>query len=133
MTAIIHLQGHLGKDVTIHSVKGKPVVNFILATNERLKDGEKTTWWRLSYWNTISDKLKACLKKGSPLQVVASLKTPTIYTDQQGSNRVQLDGNVLHFGFPPFGNKKNEEKTSSPQTEKVPGSEPFAEDDYLPF
>ena len=133
MTAIIHLQGHLGKDVDVNTVNGQPVVNFILATNERFKDSKKTTWWRLSYWSSISDKLKDCLKKGAALQVVASLKTPTIYTDQGGGNRIQLDGKVLHFGFPPFGKKSDEEKTSHPQTAEVPGNEPSSDMDDLPF
>ena len=133
MTAIIHLQGHLGKDVEVNTVNGQTFVNFTLATNERLKEGDKTTWWRLGYWHEISDKLKNCLKKGSALQVVAMLKTPEIYVDQSGNSRVQLAGRIVHFGFPPFGKRSDEKKTTSQQEAGNPGREHQADDDYLPF
>lgn len=133
MTAIVHLQGHLGKDASVNTVNGQTVLNMVLATSERMKEGESsTTWWRLSYWQPISDKLRDCLKKGAALNVIALLKTPSIYTDQQGNNKVQMDGKVVHFGFPPFGRKDKQEKTSSQQQESKVQPIP-QDDDYLPF
>lgn len=113
MTAIIHLQGHLGKDCEVKTFNDQSVVNLALATNERSKDGDKTTWWRLSYWETISDKFRECLKKGAAVYVIGLLKTPSIYTDSQGNSRPQLDVKVIHLSFPPFGKKDQQKKQAA--------------------
>ena len=131
MTAIIHLQGHLGKDCEVKTVNDHSVVNLALATSEHSKNGDKTTWWRLGYWETISDKFRECLKKGAAIYVIGLLKTPSIYTDSQGDSRSQLDVKVIHLSFPPFGEKDKDNKTSSHKP--LPPLTQTEQDDYLRF
>ena len=84
MTAIVHLQGYLGKDAETNTVNDQQVMNLTLATSDKGKDGEKKTiWWRLSKWG-VSEKLLDYLTKGTALSVVAQLKPPSTYMDNSG-------------------------------------------------
>jgi len=87
----ITLIGHLGRDPeTKYVPSGDAVTEFSVAVSERTKQGETTTWYRVSAWGRLAEVCSQYLHKGSLVYVEGPLVARE-YTDREGKARTSLD------------------------------------------
>jgi single-strand DNA-binding protein len=136
--ATIHLIGNLGKDCEVKEVNGKTVRVLSLAVNQKSKGNNLTTWYRVSAWGSVYDKVSQYWVKGTTLHIVGELMPINLYSDNNGNTKVQLDVRAMHIGFVPSSNNKikQPESLNSGQqagTSKVEALNPNLDDDNCPF
>jgi len=69
---------------------GDNVASFTVATTERSKNRDQTTWFRVSAFAQLADVCQKYLRKGSYIYIEGSL-TQREYTDRDGATRQSLD------------------------------------------
>lgn len=84
----VQLVGNLGADAQVASVGDKFVINFSVATTEKSKDQEFTTWFKVAYFVT-KDTLAQYLVKGTQVFVDGRLRLEE-YKDKDGNARTSL-------------------------------------------
>jgi len=83
--------GNLGRDVDMRAVaSGDMVASFSVATTERSKNGDVTTWFRVSAFGKLAETCNQYLRKGSYVYIDGPL-TQREYTDRDGTTRQSLD------------------------------------------
>ncbi len=83
--------GNVGRDPeTRQLASGDNVASFTVATTERSKNGDVTTWFRVSAFAQLADVCQTYLHKGSYIYIEGSL-TQREYTDRDGATRQSLD------------------------------------------
>ncbi len=87
----ISIIGNVGRDPeTRQLASGDNVASFTVATTERNKNGDVTTWFRVSAFAQLADVCQKYLRKGSYIYIEGSL-TQREYTDRDGATRQSLD------------------------------------------
>lgn len=98
------LIGNLGSDPDLRfTPEGTAVCSFTVATNERRKNEDKTTWFRVTLWRERAETAAKHLKKGGPVYVEGKL-TVEEWQDRDGKNRYTLEVNGTDFQFVPRSN-----------------------------
>ena len=89
--------GTLGQDPDVkYTVKGSPVVNISVATNESWKDKttgqnvEKTEWHRIVIFGKLGEIAAQYLKKGSQVYFEGKIQTRK-WQDQTGNDRYSTE------------------------------------------
>ena len=114
----ITLIGYLGKDPEIrYTADGTPVTSFSVATTEKRKGEDITTWFKISAWSKLAEVTNRYLTKGSQVYLEGRL-SQSEYTDKDGVTRNTLEVRASDVQF--LGSK------DSP-------SKPAVEDDSVPF
>ena len=81
------LIGRTGKDPEIKSTNsGKKVASFSLATSEKYKDQEQTTWHNLVLWEKLAEISEKYIKKGSLIYVEGKISNRS-WDDKDGVKR----------------------------------------------
>lgn len=79
--------GRLGQDPEVKTITGgHNVANFSVATSEKYKDKETTTWHRVIAWNKTADLCAQYLHKGSQVYIDGKLQNRE-WEDPQGNKR----------------------------------------------
>ncbi len=87
----IILIGNLGRDPEMRAIpSGEMVTGFTVATTERSKNGDVTTWFRVSAFGKLAETCNQYLRKGSYVYIEGPL-TQREYTDRDGATRQSLD------------------------------------------
>lgn len=87
----ILIYGSLGRDPELrYTPKGTPVCNFSMATSEGKGDKEKTTWFRVTFFNKQAEVASQYLQKGKPVYIEGRLSLDA-YTDRDGKERTTLE------------------------------------------
>ena len=90
----ITIIGHLGRDAEQRFTPGgMAVASFSVATTEKRKDGEKTTWFRVSLFGKQAENVAQYLVKGKLVYVEGSLRQEE-YTTKDGQTRTALEVNA---------------------------------------
>lgn len=132
----ITIVGHLGRDPELrYTPQGKSVCDFTIATSEKFRDAEKTTWFRVTVWDRSAESVAQYLKKGSAAYVVGRLSLDE-WTDKDGNTRQTLAVNASDVKF--LGGRSDEpetikEKVMAAETAKFTGNLPVPADDDIPF
>ena len=95
----ITIIGNLGKDPELrYTPQGVAVCSFSMATNEKRKDADITTWFKVTLWRQQAEAAAKYLKKGSQVYIAGRLSIEE-YTDKEGKNRYALDvqASDMHF------------------------------------
>ncbi len=83
--------GNLGRDPEVRYISNETAVtSFSVATTERRKDSEVTTWFRVSAFGRLGEICKEYLHKGSNCYLEGTLTTSD-YTDREGKSRTTLE------------------------------------------
>lgn len=74
-----------------YTPSGKPVANFVVATNEYWNNGDgekqqKTEFHRVTCWNSLAENCATYLVKGQAVYIEGSLRTRK-FEDQEGVQR----------------------------------------------
>lgn len=84
------LLGRIGKDVEQKfSKNGLAIANVSLATTEKLKDGEKTTWHDVVCFGGSAEYLHKRVRTGDQLYVEGRIDKSE-YKDKQGNKRTSI-------------------------------------------
>lgn len=85
------IYGNLGRDPELrYTAQGTPVCNFSLATTEKQKDKEFTTWFRVTFFGRQAEVASQYLQKGKPVYIEGRLRIEE-YTDRDGKPRHSLE------------------------------------------
>ena len=129
MFSQLTLVGRLGADPELRFMPdGSPVTTFSLATSEKYKDKETTTWYRVSVFGPQSEACSQYLHKASPALVVGKLRPdpetggPHVYQRKDGTSGANFEVTAQTVRFLP---SRNDETASYNQ-------EPVSDDD-IPF
>lgn len=109
--------GRLGSDPEMrYTQSGEAVTTFNIANNERVKDKDVTTWYKVTLWGKQAENALNLLKKGQQVLVRGRLKFYKWTTDN-GEERNQLQ--IIYPEFQIFGKKPAEEATEEYAVEDV--------------
>jgi single-strand DNA-binding protein len=82
--------GYLGRDPEIRFTNdGNPVCGFSVASTERQRDKEYTTWFRVAVWGRQAEVCYERLHRGDQVYVEGRLRHET-YTKRGGENACSL-------------------------------------------
>lgn len=85
------LIGHIGQDPEVKNLpSGSQVANFSLATSERRKDGDQTTWHRIVAFDKSAEFASRYLHKGSLVYVEGRIQVRD-WTDKEGVKRTSTE------------------------------------------
>jgi single-strand DNA-binding protein len=112
------LIGRLGHDPRIAALQnGTSVMNFSLATSERIKDNqEEVTWHKCILYGNLVDSIKQYVKKGTQLYIEGKTRHRK-YENKQGVevwttevivNKLVMLGSAPSKAEAPAGQKENE-------------------------
>lgn len=88
----VTLIGNIGSEPeNRYTPSGSPVLSFSMATSKKTKDGDKTTWWRITVWNKLAETLGAILAKGQKVAVIGEFEEARTYTNKAGQQGVSLE------------------------------------------
>lgn len=108
MTNRIRIYGHLGKDAEIKDVNGKRIMVLNVASSNKVKGEDVTTWRRVTYWDDSYRKMEQYLTKGASIVAIGEEMPPRIY-ESDGQHKASLEVTGKDLMFNPFG-KKSESK-----------------------
>lgn len=112
----ITLVGHLGNDADIKDLGSIQVINFNLAVTEKVKDENKTTWYKCAYFtNTVA--IAPWLTKGSLIGVIGRPEIET-YQGSDGLLRANLKAIVKEIKL--YSSTKERNTTSATATQASP-------------
>ncbi len=87
----ITLIGNLGRDPETRMLpSGDSVATFSVATTERSKNGDVTTWFRVSAFGKLAETCEQYLHKGSYVYIEGPL-SQNEYTNREGQVRQSLE------------------------------------------
>lgn len=76
------LVGRVGQNLEVKEVENGPVVNFSIATTEKVsKDKEITDWHTITAWNGLATIAANFLKKGSLVLIEGNLRNDNYIKD----------------------------------------------------
>ena len=93
----VTLIGNLGRDPEMRfTPDGTPVTNINVATNRKWKSsdgtpGEETVWFRIAVWGKQAEAVNTYLSKGRQVYVEGRMKSPNVYTRQDGTPGCSLE------------------------------------------
>lgn len=87
----ITIIGNLGRDAALrYTPQGTAVSEFSVATTEKYKDNETTTWFRVTLWGERAEKLNEYLTKGKQVYIEGKV-SQSEWTDKEGNKRQTLE------------------------------------------
>tara|TARA_R110001606_G_scaffold154458_1_gene296118 strand:- start:165 stop:527 length:363 start_codon:yes stop_codon:yes gene_type:complete len=120
MAAIIIATGNVGRLETRELPDGKKVTNFSIASNEKYKGEETTTWVNCVAFSALAEMLEKHLSKGQKVFVEGSMKNRSWEKDGVTNYRTECAVNKFEF--------------LSPKSESQPqASQNDFQDDDVPF
>jgi len=125
--------GNLGSDAELEEER----LRFRVASNERTKDGDKTTWVRCTMWGKRAVALAPHLTTGTKVVVVGSLSVGE-YEGRDGEKHVSVDMRVDQLEFAGGGKDRAESAPArgkpkmSPPVKGVRGLPAGGDDDDEP-
>lgn len=136
--ATVTIIGHLGRDPEIRYMPdGSAVCNFSVATSEKSRDQEFTTWWKVNVWGKQAESCNQYLSKGRAVCVQGRVGMRS-YTDANGQERQSLEVNAQQVVF--LGSRDDGDKAESKPRESFTTdasgrvqSPPMDEDSGIPF
>lgn len=95
----IIIVGYLGRDPELrYTPQGDAVCSFTVATTEKTKAEEHTTWFRVTVWRRQAENVHQYLSKGKQVYVEGRLRQAS-YEDREGNNRTTLEVTASDIQF----------------------------------
>ncbi len=110
----IHIIGRVGSDPESRmTADGQKLTTFRFASNVWKSGAEETMWWRVTIWGERCNRILPHLKKGSALQIVGTMKNPTVYQGRDGNYYPSLDVTAEMISFLPVGKRDRSDDTDN--------------------
>lgn len=100
MTAMITATGNVGRIEVRSTSDGKQVINFGVASNEKRKDQESTTWVNCVAFNQLAEMLEQHLAQGAKVFVMGDMKNRSWEKDGVTNYRTECVVNKFEFLSP---------------------------------
>lgn len=133
----ITIVGYCGRDPELkYTPQGTAVCNFSIATTEKRKDTETTTWFRVTAFGRLAEVVNEYVQKGKQVYVEGRLRQDE-YTDRDGNKRTTLDVTASEVQF--LGSRSDSGDSHPAQSAKAAAfnaQKPVdvgADDDSVPF
>jgi single-strand DNA-binding protein len=134
----ITIVGYCGRDPELrYTPTGNAVCKLSVATSEKRRDEESTTWFRISVWGKQGELCNEYLRKGSQVYVEGRVRVEE-YTDRDGGRRYSLEVTATDVQF--LGRKTENGGDTAPQrlSDEERGARSAAlknvpQDDDIPF
>jgi single-strand DNA-binding protein len=81
-----------------YTPEGKAITNVNFASSYWTKEGDKTSWVRLTFWNKQAEAVNEHVVKGQQLTVVGSLRIEN-YTLKDGTKGTSVKVSVTEVSF----------------------------------
>lgn len=94
----VFLIGNVTANPETKQYQNGTITTFNIAVNDRDKNGENTTFYRINAWNRLGETCMKFLTKGSKVGVVGSLRAGA-YINNAGDARPSLDVNADNIDF----------------------------------
>lgn len=102
------LLGRLGKDPATDTTKnGTNICRFSVATTERLKDGERTTWHQIKAFGKLADICQQYLAKGRTVFIEGRINNYQYEKDGEARYGSEIIANTVKF----IGDKEDKQST----------------------
>lgn len=98
MSVHVSFVGRLGADPETRQVGQDSVCTMRMAVSEKRRDGEVTTWMKVSVWGRMGEACQRFLAKGRQAFVVGTLTTST-YTNRDGQQATSINVRALSVEF----------------------------------
>ena len=123
-----HFIGRIGKDAQIISGAHGEFIALDAAVSDYHKGQETTVWARVK--SNRHTNIAKWLTKGRLILVEGTMATPTIWTDKEGKEHIQIavTADNIHF----VNNGKKKEQPENPPTQETTETGKPKEDDPLP-
>lgn len=130
----IIIVGYCGRDPeTRYTPQGVGITSFSIATTEKRKDVEHTTWFKVVAFGRLAEIVNEYVKKGSQLYVEGRLKQDE-YTDREGNKRTALEVTASEVQF--IGSRADSGEQAGAKAAAFEAQKPVAAidaDDSVPF
>jgi len=121
--------GHLGSDIELrYTAGGTAVVNVSVATTERYKEKDETTWHPLTIFSQMAENAAKYLKKGSKVYVEGRMKHEQYEKDGKKMKNSYILVDKLMYLDSASGEGGSEKAPSAP----FPPADDFPDED-IPF
>lgn len=116
--AKIAVLGNLGSDPeTRYTTGGNMVVSFSIAVNPIKQDSGPATWYRVSAWDKLADRIdklyqQGYIVKGRPLFIEGRFE-PREYKANDGQTRISYDVTMTDFNFIGSGQADDQKSSGS--------------------
>lgn len=131
--------GNVGRDPESRTLpSGDPVTTFSLATTERTKNGDVTTWFRVSAFGKLAETCEKYLHKGSYVYIEGAL-AQNEYTNREGQVRQSLEVRAREMRMLDKAGDRGAETdggddaTPAYGRQRTPASAPVSDMDEIPF
>lgn len=116
--------GRVGQDIELKKTEnGTSLVDFSLASTEKYKGQERTTWIQCTAWSGIAETIAKFVHKGDLIYVEGKFRNDK-YQDKDGQTKYKAYMLVAGFEFLP-NQKRGETVNEDPGEAKDPESETF--------
>ena len=100
MTAMITVTGNVGRIDVRDMPDGNKVVNFGVASNQKRKDKETTTWVNCVAFSQLAGMLEQHLRQGAKVLVIGDMKNRSWEKDGVTNYRTECTVNQFEFLSP---------------------------------
>ncbi len=135
----ISIIGNLGRDPETRLLpSGDAVATFSVATTERSKNGDVTTWFRVSAFGKLAETCQQYLHKGSYVYIEGAL-TQNEYTNREGQVRQSLEVRAREMRMLDKAGDRSAETDGGQEAmpaygrQSTPASAPASDMDEIPF
>ena len=129
----VSLSGALTADAQVKTFQNGGVLNFSVATNRSVKQGDnwvdKASFINCKYWTKGAEKLSQFLKKGTPVTLSGFLEQETWEKDGKKNSRIVINCDNIRWFNRGNGNGNN---NSQPQNNYQPQNNGGYQED-IPF
>ena len=94
MTATVIVPGNIGSDAEMTEVNGTSLCKFSVASNQKVKGENKTTWFSCVIWGQRGQALCQYLRSGTKVTVIGQLDINIWTPNDGGETRVTPNINV---------------------------------------
>lgn len=126
----ITIIGHVGKMPELkYTPAGMAVCTFSVATSEKVKGEEHTTWFKCNVWGKSAENANQYVAKGRLIYIEGRLRMSE-YTNREGVQRTTLEVNVSDWHLL---DKRDTADAQPPQAKAVSAGAVDDLDDDIPF
>lgn len=95
----IFIIGNLGRDPELsYTPQGVAVCKASVATTEKRKDGDITTWFKVTVWRERAESFAKYFKKGDAVFIEGNL-SQSEWTDRDGNAKTTLEVTATDWQF----------------------------------
>jgi len=130
----VTLNGRLTRDSELkYTNSGQAIAHFSVATNDKIKDVETSSFWECDLWGKQGESLNQYLLKGKQVLVIGTMRQESWEKDGVKHSKVKVS--VDHLSLGSGGERQESTPNTPPKRVQVDANNPtpFEDDSPVPF